>query len=151
MLRTQLNDGLKEAIKAKKEVEVRTLRLIIAALKDRDIAARSAGNFDGITNEEILVMLQSMIKQRQDSIGMYRQGNREDLAANEAAEIAVISEFLPQQLNEEEIEAIVTQLVNEMEATSIKDMGKIMGSLKAKHSGKMDFGKASQVVKRLLS
>lgn len=151
MLRDQLNDALKVAMKAKEEVCVRTLRLILAALKDRDIAARSSGNTDGIADEDILSMLQSMIKQRHDSIEMYKQGGRDDLAASESAEVEIISKFLPQQMSEEDVATAVATVISETGAESIKDMGKVMGALKAKYAGQMDFGKASQVVKTTLA
>lgn len=151
MLRAQLNDALKEAMKAKEEVCVRTLRLILAALKDRDIAARSNGNQDGIGDDEILGMLQSMIKQRHDSIEMYKQGGREDLAENEGAEVEIITKFLPQQMSDDEVAEAVKAIIGETGAESIKDMGKVMGALKAKYAGQMDFGKASQAVKTTLA
>ncbi len=151
MLRAQLDTALKQAMKAKDEVGLRTLRLILAALKDRDIAARPSGNADGIGNEDILSMLQSMIKQRHDSIEMYKQGNRDDLVASEAAEIDIITQFLPQQLSEDEIAAAVTTIIVETDASSIKDMGKVMAELKARYAGKMDFGKAGQLVKATLA
>jgi len=151
MLRDRLKDALKEAMKAKDEVGLRTLRLILAALKDRDIAARPSGNSDGINEDEILGMLQSMIKQRHDSIEMYNQGSRDDLAAGEAAEIAVITQFLPQQLSDDEVAAAVTTIIVETGAESIKDMGKVMGALKSRYAGQMDFGKAGQMVKTTLA
>jgi len=151
MLRDQLNTALKEAMKAKDEVGLRTLRLILAALKDRDIAARPSGNTEGIGPDEILGMLQSMIKQRHDSIEMYKQGNREDLAASEAAEVSVITQFLPTQLSDDEIADAVAAAIAEIGADSIKDMGKVMGSLKSRYAGQMDFGKAGQLVKAALA
>ena len=150
MLRDRLKDALKEAMKAKDEVGLRTLRLILAALKDRDIAARPSGNSDGINEDEILGMLQSMIKQRHDSIEMYNQGSRDDLVAGEAAEIAVITQFLPQQLSDDEVAAAVATIIAETGAESIKDMGKVMGALKSRYAGQMDFGKASGLVKARL-
>jgi len=151
MLRDQLKDALKEDMKAKDEVGVRTLRLILAALKDRDIAARGSGNPDGINEDEILGMLQSMIKQRHDSIEMYKQGSREDLVDSEQAEIDVITKFLPQQMSDDEVAEAVKAIIAEVGADSIKDMGKVMGALKSKHAGQMDFGKASQQVKATLA
>ena len=151
MLRDRLKDALKEAMKAKDEVGLRTLRLILAALKDRDIAARPSGNSDGIDEDEILGMLQSMIKQRHDSIEMYNQGSRDDLVAGEAAEIAVITQFLPQQLSDDEVAAAVATIIAETGAESIKDMGKVMGALKSRYAGQMDFGKAGQMVKATLA
>ncbi len=151
MLRDRLKDAMKEAMRAKDEVGLRTLRLILAALKDRDIAARPGGNSDGINEDDILGMLQSMIKQRHDSIDMYKQGGRDDLAANEAAEVDVITQFLPKQLSEDEIAAAVTKTIAETGANSIKDMGKVMGALKSAYAGQMDFGKAGQMVKATLA
>jgi len=151
MLRAQLDTALKQAMKAKDEVGLRTLRLIRAALKDRDIAARPSGNANGIGNEDILGMLQSMIKQRHDSIEMYKQGNRDDLVASEAAEIDIITQFLPQQLSEDEVAAAITTIIVETDASSIKDMGKVMAELKTRYAGKMDFGKAGQLVKATLA
>jgi uncharacterized protein len=151
MLRDKISDTLKEAMKAKDSANVGTLRLIMAALKDRDIAARGSGNCDGISDDEALGMLQSMIKQRRDSIEMYNQGNRPELAEAEQAEIAIIEQFLPQQMNDGEIDAAVDAAIADGGATSIKDMGKVMGALKGTHAGQMDFGKASQVVKAKLA
>ena len=151
MLREQINGKLKEAMKAKDSNVVGTLRLIMAALKDRDIAARSTGNCDGVGEEDILGLLQSMIKQRRDSIEMYNKGDRADLADAEQAEIAIIEQFLPQQMNDEEIDAAVDAAIAKTGAESIKDMGKVMGVLKGDHAGEMDFGKASGVVKAKLT
>jgi uncharacterized protein YqeY len=150
MLRDQLNDALKTAMKDKNEVGVATLRLILAALKDRDIAARSKGVADGIKDDEILSMLQSMIKQRRDSIEMYEKGGRLELAEQEAAEIAIIEGFLPKQLGDDEAAQAVDAVIADVGAESIKDMGKVMGALKAKYAGQMDFGKASALVKARL-
>ncbi len=151
MLRDQINATLKDAMKAKESANVGTLRLILAALKDRDIAARSTGNCDGISEDEVLGLLQSMIKQRRDSIEMYTQGNRPELAEAEQAEIAIIEQFLPQQMDDSQIAAAVDAAIASSNATSIKDMGKVMGALKGAHAGQMDFGKASQVVKEKLA
>ncbi len=150
MLRQRLNDTLKQSMKAKDSNTVRTLRLIIAAMKDRDIADRSKGNMDGIDEDGILSMLQSMIKQRHDSIEMYTKGGREELADTERQEITIIEQFLPQQLSDDEIGVVVKEAIAEIGADSIKDMGKVMGAIKAKYAGQMDFGKASQMVKTTL-
>jgi len=150
MLREQINGTLKEAMKAKDSNTVGTLRLIMAALKDRDIAARSTGNCDGIPEEDILGLLQSMIKQRRDSIEMYSQGGRPELADAEQAEIVIIEQFLPKQMDDDEIAAAVDAAIAKCDAGCIKDMGKVMGTLKETHAGQMDFGKASQVVKTKL-
>ncbi|MBT6609330.1 MAG: GatB/YqeY domain-containing protein [Rhodospirillaceae bacterium] len=150
MLRTEIKDAYKAAMKAKETLAVSTLRLILAALKDRDIAARSKGNMDGIAEDEILTLLQSMIKQRRDSIEAYEKGGRMELAQQEAGEIAVIERFLPAQMSDDEIDEAVGELVSELEATSLKDMGKVMSAMKERFAGKMDFGKASAVVKARL-
>ena len=142
---------MKTAMKAKETHTLATVRLILAALKDRDIAARSKGNQDGIPEDEILSMLQSMIKQRHDSIEMYEKGGRLELAEQEAGEIEIIKRFLPEQMDEAAVIAAIDAIVSETGAASLKDMGKVMGMLKEKHSGKMDFSKASAVVKERLS
>lgn len=151
MLRTRLNDELKQAMRAKDQCAVSTLRLILAALKDRDIAARGKGKSDGISEEEILDVLQKMVRQRQDSIELYQKGNRQDLADKEAAEIEVIQRFLPKQLDEAETMSAVSEVIGELEASSIKDMGRVMGALKQRFAGRMDFGRAGALVKQRLT
>ena len=150
MLRRRLNEALKEAMKSKEQVAVATLRLILAALKDRDIAARGKGESDGIGDDQILEMLQKMVRQRHDSIEMYEQGGREDLSQREAAEIEVIERFLPKAMSEDEMKATVGELIDELQAGSIKDMGRVMSTLKERYPGRMDFGKASAMVKKAL-
>ena len=151
MLRARLNDDLKNALKAKDQLAVATLRLILAALKDRDIAARGKGNSDGVKDDEILELLQKMVRQRRDSIDAYRNGGRQDLAEREAAEIEVIKRFLPEELDEAEVQSAVEQTIAELQADSVKDMGKVIGTLKERYAGRMDFGKASQLVKQRLA
>ena len=151
MLRQQLNDALKAAMKAQDKRRVSTLRLILAALKDRDIAARSGDNGDGISETDILGMLQTMIRQRQDSTEQFKQGGRKDLADKEQEEIAVIQDFLPDQLGEGEVGEACREVVAELEAGGLKDMGRVMGELKSRYTGRMDFAKASAAVKELLS
>ena len=151
MLRARIGDALKIAMKAKEQHTVGTVRLIMAALKDRDIAARSKGNQDGINDDEILSMLQSMIKQRRESIVMYEKGGRAELAEQEAAEIGIIQTFLPEQMDEAAVSAAVQEAIGDLSATSLKDMGKVMGALKEKFAGQMDFSKASAQVKAKLS
>ena len=151
MLRTQLSDALKNALRGNDKRSVATVRLILAALKDRDICARGRGNTDGIDDAEILEMFQSMIKQRRDSIGMYEQGGRCELAEREQEEIEIISRFMPEQLGEDEIRGAVTDVIGELEASSLKDMGRVMAALKDRFSGRMDFGQASSVVKENLA
>ena len=151
MLRAQLTDALKAAMKARNERAVSTLRLILAALKDRDIAARAKGNADGISDDEIRQLLQAVIRQRRESITMYEQGGRCELAQQEAEEIAIIEGFLPKQLGETEIASAIRGVIAEIGATGIKDMGRTMAVLKQRHAGQMDFGKASAMVKGLLA
>ena len=150
MLRTEINDAYKTAMKEKQALAVSTLRLIQAAIKDRDIAARSKGNLDGIDDDELLGLLQSMIKQRRDSIEAYEKGGRMELAQQEAEEIAVIERFLPEQMSEDAVGEAVAALIEELEATSLKDMGQVMGARKERFAGQMDFGKASAAVKERL-
>jgi hypothetical protein len=150
-LRTQFNDGLKDAMRAKDTRAVSTLRLILTELKNRDIEGRSRGVTDGIDDAGILSMLQSMVKQRNESAGMYEQGGRPELAQQEREEIAVIERFLPKQMSGEEANAAIDAIVTELGAASIKDMGKVMAELKARHAGQMDFAKAGGLVKARLS
>lgn len=151
MLRQSLNDALKTAMRDKDQIALKTVRLVLAALKDRDITARADGNSDGIGDTDLLSMLQSMIKQRRDSIAMYEQGGRIDLAEQEQLEIAVIERFLPKQMGDDEVVAAVQSVIDEIGAAGIKDMGKVMGALKQRFAGQMDFGKASAKVKAALT
>ena len=151
MLRDELNQSLKEAMRARDQQALATVRLILAALKDRDIQARSEGQGDGIADDEILDMLTKMVKQRREAMTLYEKGNRQDLVDKEQSEIDVIQRFLPQQLNEAELEAAVLQAIGELEAASVKDMGRVMGVLKQRYAGRMDFGKASGLAKAKLS
>ncbi len=151
MLRQQLNDMLKTAMRAKELRKVSTIRLINAALKDRDIQARSNGNRDGIPDSEILGLLQSMVKQRRDSIEAYSKGGRADLAQQEAEEIACIETFLPKQLSSDEVDAAINDAISKSGADCIKDMGKVMGFLKENYAGRMDFSRASGAVKERLT
>jgi uncharacterized protein len=151
MLRKRFSEELKESLKARDQRATSTLRLILAALKDRDIAARSRGNSTGIGEDEVLQMLQSMVKQRRESIEAYTKGARPDLVAQEEEEIAVIERYLPKQLGEAEASAIVTALIGELGAASIKDMGRVMAALKERYAGQMDMAKASGLVKQQLT
>ena len=151
MLRDDVSTELKQAMRSKNTVKTATLRLILAAIKDRDIAARTDGVFEGIGEDEVLKVLQTMVKQRRESIKMYEQGNRPELAAQEAQEIAIIQSFLPEQMDDLEIEAAVKAVIDEIEANSLKDMGTSMGLLRERYSGRMDFGKASAILKSLLT
>jgi uncharacterized protein YqeY len=151
MLRNRLSEALKEAMKAKEARRVSTLRLILAALKDRDIQARTDGHSEAVPDEEILAVLQKMIKQRRESIEHYEAGGRLELAQQEQDEIAIIQQYLPTQLTEAETEAAAREAIGALGAAGIKDMGRVMARLKERHSGEMDFGKAGPVVKRLLT
>jgi uncharacterized protein YqeY len=151
MLRNAINDALKNAMKAKDQRAISTIRLILAALKDRDIAVRSTGTCDPIPDSAILEMLQKMVKQRHESIAMYEQGGRPELAQQEREEIAVIESFLPKQLSEMETAAAVDAAIAATGAAGIKDMGKVMAQLKQSHAGTMDFAKAGGLVKQRLS
>lgn len=150
-LRSRFTESLKEAMRAKDMRAVSTIRMIMAGLKDRDIAARSRGVTDGIDEAEILSMMQGLIKQRNESAAMYDQGGRPELAQQEREEIGVIERFLPKQMSEEEAAAAIDSIVAELEASSIKDMGRVMAELKARHAGQMDFAKAGGLVKARLS
>ena len=150
MLRNALSESLKEAMRSQDKVAVATLRLVLAALKDRDIAARTDGESSDLGNAEILPMLETMVKQRRESIKMYEQGNRPELAEQEANEIAIIERFLPKQLDEGEIEKAVAGAIAEVGADSLKQMGKVMASLRQNYAGQMDFGKAGAIAKQKL-
>jgi uncharacterized protein YqeY len=150
MLREAITDRMKTALRAKDTRTLSTVRLIMAALKDRDIAARSDGNKAEIPESEIQRMLQGMIKQRRESITLYQQGNRPELAQQEAEEIAVIEGFLPQQMDDAGIEAAVQAAIADTGAAGIKDMGKVMAALRERHAGVLDMARAGAAVKRLL-
>jgi len=149
-MRERLSDALKDAVRGKDKLRVSTLRLIHAAIKDRDIAARTDGPDAGVSDAEILEILAKMIKQRQESVATYEQAGRLELAAQEQAEIEVILEFMPRQLEGEEMEAAVEKAVADIGAGSLKDMGKVMGELKSRYAGQMDFAKAGPLVKKKL-
>ena len=150
MLRTQISDALKVSMKEKNGRSVSTLRLILAAVKDRDISARAKGNQEGINHAELLSLLQSMIKQRTESIELYKKGGRDELAQQELEEISVIESFLPVPLSEAESNAAIKNVIEETGAKSIKDMGKVMSTLKQQYAGRMDFSQASQNIKKRL-
>ena len=148
-MREKIAADLKTAMKAGERAKVDALRLINAALKDKDIEARGAGKT--LSGDDELALLQKMIKSRQESLEIYEKAGREDLAGKERGEIAVISAYLPQQLSDEEVAEAVKAAIAETGAASIKDMGKVVAALKAKYTGRMDFGKASAAVKAALS
>jgi uncharacterized protein YqeY len=147
MLRDDIKSALTIAMKGKDKQGVSTLRLIMAAIKDRDIAARSKGITDGIGEDEILSIMQSMVKQRRESIEMYEKGGRMELAQQETEEISVIETFMPAQLNADGVTFAIDEAISAANAKSIKDMGKVMGHLKNKYAGRMDFGKAGAAIK----
>jgi uncharacterized protein YqeY len=151
MLRETFKESLKDAMKARNERAVATLRLIQAALKDRDIAARGRGKPEGIDEAEILAMLQTMIKQRRESIVHFEQGGRLELAQQEQEEIAIIEGFLPRQMSEAESGQAIRDVIAEIGAASIKDMGRTMAVLRERYAGRMDFTKASAAVKQALA
>ncbi|ROT98009.1 GatB/YqeY domain-containing protein [Histidinibacterium lentulum] len=148
-LRNRVNTALKDAMKSKEADRLSTLRLINAAIKDRDIAVRGTeeGSPEGVSDDEVLAILARMVKQRQESARAYEEGGRLDLAEREQAEIAVIEEFLPRQLDAEETEAAVDAAITETEAATIRDMGRVMAALKSRYAGRMDFGKVGPMVK----
>lgn len=148
--RSEFTAALKQAMKDKDQVALSTVRLIIAALKDRDLTAREQGNAEGLDETEILQMLQSMIKQRQESSKTYSDAGRCDLAEREETEIDLIRGFMPKQLSEEEVSELVDQLIQKTAAQDIKDMGKVMGALKADYMGQVDMGKAGALAKEKL-
>lgn len=151
MLREKLTEAMKDAMRAKDQAALGTIRLILAKLKDVDIAARTEASREGVADDKILSMMQGMIKQRNESISLYEKGGRADLAEKEKAEIAVIERFLPQQMDESAVEAAVREAIAAAGATSVKDMGGVMAALKGKYAGQMDFAKASAAVKKALA
>jgi uncharacterized protein YqeY len=149
-IRENISKLLKEAMINKDITLINTLRLILAAVKDKDISARSKNNSEGINETEIISLLQNMIKQRNASIEMYIQGKRDDLVKIEENEIKIISNFLPEQLSENEINDIITNSIRSSGAKSIKDMGKVINLIKDEYNGKMDFGVVSKIIKAKL-
>ena len=150
-LRDRLSVSLKDAMKAKDATRLMTLRLINAAIKDRDIDARSEGVDSGVSDHDLLAILGKMVKQRQESARAYEEGGRLELAEKESAEIVIIEEFLPRQLSEQEVEQAIADAIAASGANSIRDMGKVMGVLKSKYTGQLDFGKVGGMVKAQLS
>jgi len=149
MLRDDINNALKEAMKAKNERAVSTLRMVNSTLKNADIEARGAGK-PALGDAEVIAALQKMIKQRQESVELYNKGGREELAKQEQEEIAIISAYLPKQMSEAEMTAAIEAAIAETGAAGMKDMGKVIGILRGKHAGQMDMGKASALVKAKL-
>lgn len=149
-MRDRINSAMKQAMRDKEILRLSTLRLVMAAIKDRDIAARVDGVDNSVSDDEILAILGKMIKQRKDSATAYGNAGRTELAAQELSEIEIITGFLPKQLNDDEIEDVVKKVINDSGASGIRDMGKVMGLLKKNYTGQMDFGKAGGLVKSLL-
>ena len=150
MLRDDINNAVKEAMKAKDERKLSTLRMVNSTLKNADIAARGEGK-PPLSDADLLGVFQKMIKQRQESVELYQKGGRADLVAQEQGEIAIISAYLPKQMSDAEMTAAIEAAIAETGAAGMKDMGKVIGALKAKYAGQMDFGKASGLVKAALT
>jgi uncharacterized protein YqeY len=150
-LRAKISAGLKSAMKNKEVLRLSTLRLISAAIKDKDIALRGQGKPDGVDEAEILAILGKMVKQRQETARTYEEAGRLELAEQELAEVEIIEEYLPVQLSEAEIDAAIGSTIAELEASSIRDMGRVIGALKARYTGQMDFGRVGPMVKDRLS
>lgn len=149
-MREELSEALKAALKAKDKRRLSTLRLILAAIKDRDIAARSEDRNEGVSDDEILAILQKMVKQRKESSTTYEEAGRLELAEQEREEIAIIEEYLPQQMSDEEVRTATEAVVRDIDAVGLKDMGRTMAALKERYAGVMDFKVASATVKELL-
>jgi len=150
-LREQFTEQMKEAMKAKNTRRLTTLRMVLAAIKDKDIAARTETNREGVSDDDVLTLLAKMIKQREESALAFDTGNRPEMANSEREEIEIIRGFMPKQMSAEESKAAATAVIGEVGAESIKDMGKVMAALKERYAGQMDFAKASATVKELLS
>jgi uncharacterized protein YqeY len=148
VLREKINDGMKNAMKSGDKLRVSTLRLVNAAIKNAEIEARTASR--QFSDDDLLGLLQKMIKQRQESVELYDKGGRKELADQERGEIRIIQEFLPQQMSEAEAKAAIAAVIKQEGAAGMKDMGKVMAALKAAYAGRMDFGRASGLVKELL-
>lgn len=150
MLRDDINNAIKDAMKAKEERKLSTLRMVNSSLKNADIEARGQGK-PPLSDEDILGVLQKMIKQRQESVELYVKGGRNELAEQEKQEIAIITAYLPKQMSDDEVKAAIAAAIKDTGAAGMKDMGKVIGALKGKYAGQMDFGKASGLVKAALS
>jgi uncharacterized protein YqeY len=149
-LRARITDGIKTAMREKDAARLGTLRLISAAIKDKDIEARGDGKADGVSDADVLAILGKMVKQRQESARAYEEGGRLELAEQEREEIAIIEDYLPRQLSGAEVEAAVAEAITETGADSVRDMGRVMGALKSKYTGRMDFGAVGPMVKARL-
>jgi uncharacterized protein len=151
MLREKITESLKDAMRAKDEARTGAIRLIIAKMKEKDIEARPKGNANGIGDDELMAMMQGMIKQRRESIDLYQKGNRQDLVDKEQSEINVIESFLPAQMDEAAMTTAIQKIMDALGAKDIKDMGKVMGEAKKTYAGQMDFTAASALIKKLLT
>lgn len=151
ILRAAITEAMKNAMRSHDEMTISTTRMILAKIKDMDIAARPSGNTTGIGDAEISILLQGMIKQRRESIELYQKGNRQDLADKESGEITVIERFMPRQLDATESEAAINAAIAAVGATGIRDMGKVMAELKRDYAGKMDMAKAGESIKKILA
>jgi uncharacterized protein YqeY len=149
-VRIELNTAMKESMKSRDTVRLNTVRLILAALKDRDIAARTQGQADGIPDSDVMGMLATMVKQRQESSKIYAEAGREDMAEQEDAEIKIVQSFMPEQLSQDKLSEIIDSLVEKTGADSVRDMGKVMGALKSEYAGQIDMTIASGMVKSKL-
>jgi uncharacterized protein YqeY len=149
-VREIINEAVKDAMRSKDKLRLSTLRLINAAIKDKDIALRVEDRPDGVSSSEILQILGKMVKQRQESARAYEEGGRLELAEQELSEIKIVEEFLPRQLSEDDVAKAIQKIISSVGATSIRDMGKVMASLKEKYTGQMDFGKAGATIKKIL-
>ena len=150
MLRDDINNAVKDAMKAKAERKLSTLRMVNSSIKNADIEARGQSK-PPLSDEDILGLLQKMIKQRQESVELYEKGGRAELAAQEREEIAIITAYLPKQMSDDEVKAAISATIKDTGAAGMKDMGKVIGALRAKYAGQMDFGKASGLVKAALT
>lgn len=149
-MREIINEAVKDAMRSKDKLRLSTLRLINAAIKDKDIALRVEDRPDGVSSSEILQILGKMVKQRQESARAYEEGGRLELAEQELSEIKIVEEFLPRQLSDDDVANAIQNIISSVGATSIRDMGKVMASLKEKYTGQMDFGKAGATIKKIL-
>ena len=149
-MREIINEAVKDAMRSKDKLRLSTLRLINAAIKDKDIALRVEDRPDGVSSSEILQILGKMVKQRQESARAYEEGGRLELAEQELSEIKIVEEFLPRQLSDDDVANAIQKIISSVGATSIRDMGKVMASLKEKYTGQMDFGKGGATIKKIL-
>ncbi len=149
-MREAINSAIKDAMRSKDKLRLSTLRLVNAAIKDKDIALRTEDRPEGVSSSEILQILGKMVKHRQESAKAYEEGGRLELAEQELSEITIIEEFLPRQLSDDEVKKVIKDTIASVGASSIRDMGKVMGSLKLHYTGQLDFGKAGAIIKKIL-